>query len=612
VALLTCGAFKQASEPKEVALMLSWFKSKFSASHIPPVPVPAAKPPNSAQADLPEVANVSELISEAMRLYAGGDYDLSTPIFEQVLRSEPRNLIALYQIANAHCARAEYQQGKAACQLALGALPDQPDLLVLMATIDGFANSHDAALAALQRARKVKPDFPRIDLKIAEVLCTLGRGTEAIAAFDKAIAIEPDALDITSFRLFFLNYFGLLDQGALFEEHRKWGATVDQRFAHLRETHANDTSPDRPLRIGLVSGDLRHHAVAYFLEGYLREHDRVQYPIHCFDTSPYSEDNVTADLRNLTDGWYRVAALNDDQLCEEIRKQAIDILVDLSGHTMHNRLLTFSRRPAPVQVGWFGYMNTTGLTSIDYRLTDRGHDPEVGANNHYTEKLYYLPSLACFSPPAGSPDVSPAPFLTRGTVTFLSANQWTKVTESVKDLWAEILGDESKPRLRIIATSAASEQFRQDVTKEFVRRGVDSRQIEVLPRMKMPEFQASFSEVDVALDPFPYGGGTTTLHTIWMGVPIVAMQGDSELGRATPEMLRGFGIPDFVATSHAEYRDKAIALARDPSPLVEIRAHLRQRMAASAAGDSIGLTRNVENAFRTMWHGYCASSSKRP
>lgn len=592
--------------------MLNWFKRKS-------LPVSSARDlslyshdVNDAEVTIVEPVSVGALVSEGIRLYSAGKYDDATEVFERVLVHDHKNLVALYQIANADCANARYAEGKRACQRALGLLPDQPDLLVLMATMDAFANDHQASLATLERARQIKPGLPRIDCRIAEVLCTLGRGAEAIAAYDQAIAIEPDALDIRSFRLFFLNYFGLLDRAALFEEHRKWGAMADERFASLLQPFKNALSVEKPLRIGVLSGDMRHHAIAYFIEGYFREHDRALYPIHVFDTFPFPEDEVTGSLREMVDGWHRIAGLADAPLCELIRSQGIDVLVDLSGHTLHNRLLAFARRPAPVQVGWFGYMNTTGLTSIDYRLTDRGHDPEADAHDYYTEQLYYLPSLACFSPPADSPDVSPAPFLTRGTVTFLSANQWTKVTESVKDLWAEILRDGSRPRLRIFATSAASEQFRHNVIKEFARRGVNSDQIEVLPRMKMPEFQASYSEVDVALDPFPYGGGTTTLHTIWMGVPIIAMQGDTELGRATPGMLRSFGLSDFVAVTHAEYRDKAIALARAPSSLVEIRANLRQRMADSAAHDAKGLTRSVENAFRTMWHTYCANASNSP
>ena len=592
--------------------MLNWFKKKSPIVATPDESVKHVRQPIEAAIAPLETTSADVLLSEGLQLYEDAQYDAAVSMFERVLTREPKNLIALYQIANADCARGRYAEGKRACHRALGRWPDQPDLLVLMATIDGLANDDLSSLTTLQRVRKVNPDFVRIDVKIAEVLCKLGRGPEAIAAFDLAIVKEPDALDIRSVRLFFLNYFDLLDRRSLFGEHCKWGLMVDERFASLRRPHPNELAEDRPLRIGIVSPDLRNHAIAYFIEGYFREHDRGQYPIYCFDASPFPEDDVTAALRLEVDGWHVVASLTDNELCELIRDQQIDILIDLSGHTAHNRLMIFAQRPAPVQVSWFGYMNTTGLTSMDYRLTDLGHDPEPDAHQYYSEKLHFIPSLACFAPPQNSPDVSPSPFLRKGKVTFGSVNQWAKVTEAVKDLWAEILRGDSNPRLRIIATSAVTEKFREDVVKEFVRRGVNKDQIDVLPRMDMREFQESFSEIDVSLDPFPYGGGTTTLHTIWMGVPILALEGDGELARATPAMLRGFGLADFVALTVDEYRDKAIALARDPSTLVEIRANLRQRMADSPALDATGLAHNVENAFRTMWHTYCAQVTQTP
>jgi predicted O-linked N-acetylglucosamine transferase (SPINDLY family) len=299
---------------------------------------------------------------------------------------------------------------------------------------------------------------------------------------------------------------------------------------------------------------------AFFIEGYMSEHDRNAYPIHCIDVSPYPEDAVTARLRTLADQWHRVGELDEDALAEYIRLQSIDVLVDLSGHTGHHRLLTFAQRPAPVQVSWFGYMNTTGLTAIDYRLTDAAHDPPGETNRFYTEELFHIPSLACFTPDAGSPDVGPPPFLRNGYMTFASANQWTKVTAETRSLWAEILIDAARPKLIIVARGAENAQFRQDIIDEFVRFGVDAQQLDVRPLMPLGSFLAFLNEVDVALDPFPYGGGSTSLNCIWMGVPIVSLEGDSELGRATPSMLRAFGLQDLVAHSRADYRERALSL----------------------------------------------------
>ena len=562
---------------------------------------------NRGRSEQRPVVSIAVQAEHGRRLLQAGDFRGSIAALAQVLAQDPCHFDAHYQTVNAHLELGDTSSARVACDRACDALPDSPALALLRAFVAKRSGDHAQSLAVLRQLQEKTPDFPELNIKIAEEYATLGNGVEAIAAMDRAVAENPEELSRKSIRLFYLNFFALLDREALFIEHKKWGTMIDEGFAVLRKPLKVDVIANRPVQIGLVSGDLRNHAVALFIEGYLREHDRENYPIHCFDVSPHAEDAVTAHLRGMVEHWYRVSALDDDALADEIRRQNIDVLVDLSGHTMFNRLLVFARRPAPLQVSWFGYMNTTGLASIDYRLTDAGHDPVGESDAFYTEKLFHIPSLACFSPPASSPPVSMSPFLKNGKVTFFSPNQWTKVTESVIDVWAEILCDDSRPNLRISAKSAESPVFRTGVVDQFVRRGVLAEQIDIQPFLPMADFLASFSEVDVALDPFPYGGGTTTLHTIWMGVPIIAMQGETELGRATPGMLLGFGLPDFIANTREEYRDKAIALARNPSRLVAIRANLRQRMADSPALDSEGLTRNVESAFRTMWHTYCAS-----
>jgi protein O-GlcNAc transferase len=596
--------------------MFNWFKRSSRRNLSESATTPDIPTEMLQQRRANTISNTTEtarlLVEHGMRYFQAGEYVKSGDTFRQALVFEPQNLTALYQSVSVYLALSDFAAARLACDHALTVLPDHAELMLLGALVSKRSGDHAQSLAELQRLQRQHPDFSELDMKIAETYATLGRGPEAIAAIDRAIVANPDELLRKSVRLFYLNFFGFMPRAQLFDEHRKWGTMIDEGFASLRKPLQPDTTMDRPLRVGLVSGDLRNHAVALFIEGYLREHDRNAFPIFCFDVSPHAEDVVTCKLRGMVEGWYRVAGLDDDALADEIRKQKIDLLVDLSGHTMFNRLLVFARRPAPVQVSWFGYMNTTGLTSIDYRLTDASVDPIGDSDEFYTEKLVRIPSLACFSPDSRSPAVAVSPFIEKKRVTFLSANQWTKVTDSVIALWAEVLCDESRPHLRICASGAGSATFRQSVVDQFVALGVQPEQIEFQPFLPLPEFLASFAEADVALDPFPYGGGTTTLHTVWMGVPIIALEGESELGRATPAMLRGFGLPDFIAQTHDEYRDKAINLARNPTGLIEIRANLRQRMAESAAVDAKSLARNVESAFRTMWHTYCATAQNTP
>lgn len=578
---------------------------------------PAERPPGDAGAirsgSAPPVAppSIDALVAIGMAQLGARKLDEAATTFDAILARDPAHLVALYQRANARYTSGDFATARRLVDDALRRLPGQPDLLMLAGAI--AASSHDpvGALELLERARAANPALAGVDERIGEQLAFLGRGVEAIAAYDRAIASQPDNVALASNRLFLLNHFGLFDRERTFDEHRRWGEKLERAVASQRRPHRNDRSPGRPLRIGFVSADLRNHPIAYWIEGYVGAHDRRNYPIEAFDVSPYQEDAVSRRLRGQFDAWHRCGALEADELADLVRRQCIDVLVDLSGHTGHHRLATFARKPAPVQASWFGYMNTSGLTTIDWRLTDAQHDPP-GSEAYYTEKLWRLPFLACFTPDPSSPEPGPAPFLRNGQVTFASANNWAKVSEGARDAWAAILREAPAARLKVIARGGEEARAIDAIRGEFARRGVEGSRIDVSPFLSMPAFLAFFRDVDVALDPFPYGGGTTTLHTLWMGVPVIALEGDSELARATPSTLRGVGAGEFVASTAARYVELAVALARDPAPLAAVRARLRDGVRTSAAMDYAGLARNVEAAFRGMWRAWCEERPTSP
>ena len=541
----------------------------------------------------------------------GKRYAQAIEAFEEALAIDPGHLVALYQRANSKSASGELDAARADCEAALARHPGQPDLLMLLGAIDAAAHDPLAALEHFERARAARPELPGIDERIGEQLAFLGRGNEAIEAYDRAVARQPDNFPLASNRLFLLNHFGLFDRQTTFDEHRRWGERLESAVAARRRAHHNDRSPDRRLRIGFVSPDLRNHAIAYWIESYLVAHDRERYPAHAFDVSPYAEDAVSKRLRGRFDHWYRCGAMSDDELADLVRGQRIDVLVDLAGHTGHNRLAAFARKPAPVQVSWFGYMNTTGLTTIDWRLTDPQHDP-AGSEAYYTEKLWRIPSLACFMPDPDSPEPGPPPFERNGYVTFASANNWAKVTEGAKDAWGAILRSAPDARLKVIARGGDDERTRSAIRDEFERRGVGAGRVDVFPFLPLRDFLEFFRGVDVALDPFPYGGGTTTLHTLWMGVPVIALDGDSELARATPGAMRGIGAPEYASTTVEGYVAFGASLARNPSGIAALRATARERLRTAGALDYAAFARNVEGAFRGMWHAFCASSPHGP
>ena len=557
------------------------------------------------------LAQVDPLVARGMALLERGSQDLAATVFDEILAIEPGHLVALYQRANVALGKGDHALARAACDAALERHPGQADLEMLSGAIAAAAHDPAGALDAFSRARAANPDLPGIDARIGEQLAFLGRGHDAIAAYDRAIVREPGNFALAGSRLFLLNHFGLFDRQRTFEEHRAWGERLEAAVAPARRGHFNDRTPGRRLRVGLVSPDLRNHPIAYWLEGYLAGHDRERYPVHAFDVSPYREDAVTARLRGRFDHWIKCASASDDELADLVRGQRIDVLVDLAGHTGHNRLAVFARRPAPVQVSWFGYMQTTGLSTIDWRLTDAQHDPP-GAEAFYTEKLWHLPGVACFMPDPDSPDPGPAPVVRNGHVSFASANNWAKVTDDAKDAWAAILRASPGARLKAIARGGDEARVQDAIRGEFSRRGVDAGRIDVLPFLPLARFLAFFRDIDVALDPFPYGGGTTTLHTLWMGVPIVALEGDTELARATPAALRATGLADFVGATVEDYVAIGARIAADPARIAAVRAGLRERIRGSAAMDYAGFARTVEEAFRGMWRAFCSESPEAP
>ncbi len=303
--------------------------------------------------------------------------------------------------------------------------------------------------------------------------------------------------------------------------------------------------------------------------------------------------------------WHRVGHLDDDALSADIRQKGIDILIDLAGHTSGNRLLTFARRPAPVQATWLGYLNTTGLTAVDYRISDSHLDPPGLTEELHTERLMRLATHACFAPWPDSPAISPSPVNGRERLTYGSVNQWPKVADPVKDVWAQILLQAPEARLLIVARGTQHNTVRARVIDDFARRGVRPEQVTVHAFLPSREFLQLLGQVDVALDPFPYGGGTTTMHCLWMGVPVVTLRGRTAMARNSVGILDAVGLADLGAATMEEYRDTALALGRDHARLAMLRSVLRIRMTASRLMDADAFARDFERALVAMWEGYC-------
>ncbi len=372
-------------------------------------------------------------------------------------------------------------------------------------------------------------------------------------------------------------------------------------LAVVRRPHENSHEPDRRLRIGYVSPDFREHPVARFVLPLFREHDRGQVEVFTY-SGVTRQDPVTRMLRDHVDQWRDVATLRDEQLTDLVRADEIDILVDLAAHSGHNRLLMFARKPAPVQITYLAYCSTTGVDAIDYRVTDRFLDPP-GEPSHYTEASIYLPHCYwCYSaPPLGG---RPATERRPGPPTFGCLNNFAKVSDVTLDLWMRLLRRVPEARLLLYARTEA---HRDRVRRVMREAGVEESRAAFVGRQSLASYLETYRDIDVALDPHPYGGGTTTCDALWMGVPVVSLAGRTAVSRAGSTLLSNVGLEHLVARSAAQYIEIAAGLIGDAGGLAELRRGLRDRLESSPVMDARQFARDFEAALRTVWRTWCES-----
>ncbi|MGF1608997.1 MAG: glycosyltransferase [Kiloniellales bacterium] len=411
-----------------------------------------------------------------------------------------------------------------------------------------------------------------------------------------------------------LNYDPALSPMQVYEAHRAWAGLHAQPLYPRDPVFANDPNQARPLRVGYVSPDLRRHPVAFFVEPILRTHDRQQVTAVCYDTAPGTQggidggDDMNQHLRSLAAEWRDVAGLDDAALAEAIRADRIDILVDLAGHTAGNRLLTFARRPAPVQVTAIGYVTTTGLETMDYRLTDPWCDPG-GAERAYSERLVRLEhGFNCYAPPQGLPEPGPLPCQASGTVTFGSFNNLDKISPEVLDLWGKILARVAGSRLLLKTKTLSQDRVRRAILQCLAGHNIAPERVELVEWSEtLRQHFEGYRRLDIALDPFPYNGTTTTCEALMMGVPVIALAGDRHAARVSASILSRLELPVLIATDPDDYVARAIALAAHENALSSLRATLRRRMITSPLCDAAGYTRTLEAAYRAMWRDWCAA-----
>jgi predicted O-linked N-acetylglucosamine transferase (SPINDLY family) len=467
----------------------------------------------------------------------------------------------------------------------------------------------DEAVAAYGDALRIDPRMVLAHCNLGNVLKDQGELDRAVACFDRAIALQPNNPILRSNRIYTLHFHPGYGPAALLAEQRAWDERHGRPLAGERGAHANTPEPGRRLRVGYVSPNLRWHPVGRFVLTLLEHHDHATVEVFCY-SDVRETDDVTARFRAASDVWRETARLGDAELAEQIRADRIDVLVDLTMHMGRNRLPVFARKPAPVQMTYMAYLSGTGLEAMDYRLSDPYLDPPGTHEGHYVEWTVPLAETYwCLRPGDGeTPDVGPLPARATGFVTFGCLNNFCKVTAPTLEAWCRIMGAVAGSRLLL---HAAEGSHRQRVADVLARAGIDpGSRLRFVGSVSPAEYFRLHHEIDVALDPFPHGGGMTSFDALWMGLPLVTLAGETGVSRMGYSFLSNVGLAELAAHRVEDYVPIAVELARDLARLETMRAGLRGRLLNSPLTDGARFARNVEAAYRWMWEQWCAKQSR--
>jgi predicted O-linked N-acetylglucosamine transferase (SPINDLY family) len=490
-------------------------------------------------------------------------------------------------------------EARACLERAIAAKPDFAEAHNNLGSVLRELGQMEAARASFHRAADLNPRLPEAHNNLGTVAQDEGRFAEAYVHYDLALNLKHDYAEAMSNALLTGQYDPALSVADIHERHRRFAERFEQPLRGDWPRHANSRDPNRRLRIGFVSGDLRSHPVGFFLENVLGHLDRQFLDITLFPTNACS-DPLTQRLRAADVSWHPLAGVSDEEAARGLLDAGIDILVDLSGHTADNRLTLFARKPAPIQVSWM-YFSTTGLASIDYLLCDRYVLPP-GDDAWFVERPWRLPdSYLCFTPPGEQVDVTPLPAVSSGMVTFGCFNNLSKLNDAVVDCWARVLLAVPDSRLFLKSKQLADDTIRAAVRLRFAGCGVAPDRLMLEGPSARAEYLRAYNRVDITLDPFPFPGGTTTVEALWMGVPVLTRRGDRFISRAGESILQTAGLPGWIAADDDDYVAKAAAFAAGLEELAPLRAGLRAQLVASPVCDAARFARNLEAAFRGMW-----------
>jgi protein O-GlcNAc transferase len=533
-----------------------------------------------------------------------GRLDEAVAAFRHALELDPDIPEAYNSLGHALRDLGQFADAIAAIRRALQLKPGYQEAHINLGAALAESGQLDEAVAACRRALELKPDDTATLNNLGNALKDRGELDEAIAAYRRALQRNPQEAGTHSNLVYALHFHPGYDRKRITEEHQRWNLQFSEPLKQFGQAHANDRNRERRLRIGYVSPDFREHPVGRYALPWFERHDQERFETFCY-SGVFRPDWITARFRALAGQWRNTVGVSDSGLAEMIREDRVDILVDLTQHMAGNRLPVFARKPAPVQVSFAGYPESTGLKAIEYRISDRFLDA-VSTDEAIDgeERVCKIDSFYYYDPCGIEVEVNPLPALENGIVTFGCLNNFSKANEQVLRLWARVLGKANGSRL-VISSRAGS--HRQRTLEALEKAGVAASRVEFVNICPRREYLELYHHIDVALDTFPYNGGMTTCDALWMGAPVPTFAGKMPISRAGLSLLSNVGLHELVAQSEEDYVRITVELAGNLPRLANLRATLRRRMQASPLMDAPRFARNVEAAYRSMWERWCAA-----
>jgi protein O-GlcNAc transferase len=540
----------------------------------------------------------------AYSLSACGSHDAALRHYSEAIALDPDDYVARNDFGLLLHKFGRYDPAAGQLKKAIELNPEFPGGHINLGNLYRELGRFAAARRCYQRALELDPDNANAHNNLGTVLKDQGMVAEATEHTRRAIEARPAYTEAHSNLLMNLSYMDDVAIDDLHQAHLDWIRTQIGEEIRPESTHQNPPDPERPLRVGYVSPDFSTHPVGLFLEPVLGAHRRSAVQVFCYDDL-YRGDAVTERLRSLADQWRPIAGEDDDRVAEIILKDGVDVLVDLAGHTANNRLRLFARKPAPVQASWIGYLHSTCLPQMDYLIADSVAVPE-DTRQRFSETVVRLPQcFLCYGQPENRPAVAPPPAVANGFVTFGCYNNLAKLSDRTLKLWTEILGRVANGRLLLKNVAFNDSETREAYLQKLEALGLDATRLILQGSSAHGEYFSSYRQIDIALDPFPFSGGTISADALWMGVPVVTLAGDSMASRTSTSILKCLKL-DFLVTRQPDaYVGAAVSLAGNTAALATLRKDMRQRFRGTALGEPAIFAANLEAAYRQMWREWC-------